>query len=42
MFELPEFITFARQANESLCGKVIQEGSLGNSPHKFGLVQPLT
>jgi formamidopyrimidine-DNA glycosylase len=35
MFELPEFITLARQLNESVAGKTISRGSLGNSPHKF-------
>ncbi len=35
MFEIPEFVTLARQINETLTGKVIKEGSLGNSPHKF-------
>ncbi len=35
MFELPEFTIFARQINETLRGKVVKEGSLGNSPHKF-------
>ena len=35
MFELPEFITLARQIDETLCGKTISGGSLGNSPHKF-------
>jgi len=35
MFELPEFVTLAHQANASLTGKVILKGSLGNSPHKF-------
>lgn len=35
MFELPEFITLARQINETLTGKTISRGSLGNSPHKF-------
>jgi formamidopyrimidine-DNA glycosylase len=35
MFELPEYITLARQLNESVAGKVIASGSLGNSPHKF-------
>lgn len=35
MFELPEFISLARQINETLSGKVIAKGSLGNSPHKF-------
>jgi formamidopyrimidine-DNA glycosylase len=35
MFELPEYITLARQLNESVAGKIIASGSLGNSPHKF-------
>ncbi len=35
MFELPEFVTLAKQANATLCGKTIQRGVLGNSPHKF-------
>jgi formamidopyrimidine-DNA glycosylase len=35
MFELPEMITLARQINQTLRGKTIQEGRLGNSPHKF-------
>ena len=35
MFELPEFITLAKQINETLTGKTIKNGSLGNSPHKF-------
>ena len=35
MFELPEFITLAKQMNETLTGKIIQKGQLGNSPHKF-------
>jgi formamidopyrimidine-DNA glycosylase len=35
MFELPEYITLARQLNESVVGKSIRSGSLGNSPHKF-------
>jgi formamidopyrimidine-DNA glycosylase len=35
MFELPELITIARQVNETLRGKTIREGHLGNSPHKF-------
>jgi formamidopyrimidine-DNA glycosylase len=35
MFELPELITFSTQINETIQGKVIREGSLGNSPHKF-------
>jgi formamidopyrimidine-DNA glycosylase len=35
MFELPEYITLARQINETVAGKTIRTGSLGNSPHKF-------
>jgi formamidopyrimidine-DNA glycosylase len=35
MFELPEFVTLARQVNDTLKGKTIQRGCLGNSPHKF-------
>ncbi len=35
MFELPEFVTLARQMNETLTGKTIRSGQLGNSPHKF-------
>jgi formamidopyrimidine-DNA glycosylase len=35
MFELPEFITLARQINETVTGKVVRKGSLGNTPHKF-------
>ncbi|MGD8456637.1 MAG: DNA-formamidopyrimidine glycosylase family protein [Anaerolineales bacterium] len=35
MFELPEMITLAGQMNETLKGKTIQRGQLGNSPHKF-------
>jgi formamidopyrimidine-DNA glycosylase len=35
MFELPEFVTLARQMNETLAGKRIRRGNLGNSPHKF-------
>ena len=35
MFELPELITLSRQFNETLRGKTIQAGTLGNSPHKF-------
>jgi formamidopyrimidine-DNA glycosylase len=35
MFELPETITLARQLNETVAGKTIQAGALGNSPHKF-------
>jgi formamidopyrimidine-DNA glycosylase len=35
MFELPEYITLARQMNETLTGKIVRAGELGNSPHKF-------
>ncbi|HUW10412.1 MAG TPA: DNA-formamidopyrimidine glycosylase family protein [Anaerolineae bacterium] len=35
MFELPECLTLARQMNDTLQGKVIRRGELGNSPHKF-------
>jgi formamidopyrimidine-DNA glycosylase len=35
MFELPEYITLAQQMNQTLPGKVIHKGSLGNTPHKF-------
>jgi formamidopyrimidine-DNA glycosylase len=35
MFELPEFVTLCRQINDTLKGKTVQRGELGNSPHKF-------
>lgn len=35
MFELPEYIVLAGQINETLAGKEIQRGNLGNTPHKF-------
>lgn len=35
MFELPEFVILARQINDTLKGKKVQRGQLGNSPHKF-------
>jgi formamidopyrimidine-DNA glycosylase len=35
MFELPEYVTLARQMNRALRGKTIERGQLGNSPHKF-------
>ncbi|MEA3440983.1 MAG: hypothetical protein U9R58_11955 [Chloroflexota bacterium] len=35
MFELPEYITLARQVNETMTGKLVKTGNLGNSPHKF-------
>jgi formamidopyrimidine-DNA glycosylase len=35
MFELPELINLARDINETLSGKVVKRGSLGNVTHKF-------
>lgn len=35
MFELPECVTLARQMSETLRGKTVERGRLGNSPHKF-------
>lgn len=35
MFEIPEFLTLARQINQTLFGKTIRLGVLGNKPHKF-------
>lgn len=35
MFEIPEFVTLSRQINQTLSGKTVTSGSLGNSPHKF-------
>lgn len=35
MFELPEYITLSQQINETVAGKTIRNGNLGNSPHKF-------
>ena len=35
MFELPEFTTLAKQMNETLKGKRIKAGRLGNTPHRF-------
>lgn len=35
MFELPEMITSANQMNDTLMGRMIRSGRLGNSPHKF-------
>ncbi len=35
MFELPEFVTLAAQINQTLSGKVIGQGLLGNTPHRF-------
>jgi formamidopyrimidine-DNA glycosylase len=35
VFELPECVTLARQMRETLSGKTVERGRLGNSPHKF-------
>ncbi len=35
MFELPEYMTLARQMNETIKGRCIKQGSLGNTPHRF-------
>jgi len=35
MFELPEYMHLAAQIQERVSGKTVQEGTLGNSPHKF-------
>jgi formamidopyrimidine-DNA glycosylase len=35
MFELPEYVTLAKQMDDSLKGKTILSGALGNAPHKF-------
>ena len=35
MFELPEYVTLAGQIRETLNGKTIHKGNLGNKPHKF-------
>ena len=35
MFELPEYTILAKQINQTLVGKIIKKGNLGNSPHKF-------
>jgi formamidopyrimidine-DNA glycosylase len=35
MFELPEYVTLSNQINETLRGKTVAAGHLGNSPHKF-------
>ena len=35
MFELPEYVTLAGQLADTVAGKRIKEGRLGNSPHKF-------
>jgi formamidopyrimidine-DNA glycosylase len=35
MFEIPEYTHLAAQINDTLSGKTVREGDLGNSPHKF-------
>jgi formamidopyrimidine-DNA glycosylase len=35
MFEISEYTVLARQINNTLTGKTIRAGELGNSPHKF-------
>ena len=35
MFELPEYVILANQANATLQGKVVSSGCQGNKPHKF-------
>lgn len=35
MFELPEYLILAKQVNQSVQGKTVCTGQLGNSPHKF-------
>ncbi len=35
MFELPEYTVLALQMNDTLVGKVVQRGTLGNTRHKF-------
>jgi formamidopyrimidine-DNA glycosylase len=35
VFELPEYLALAGQINSTITGKVVREGRLGNSPHKF-------
>jgi len=35
MFELPEYVVLVRQLTETITGKRIRAGHLGNSPHKF-------
>ena len=35
MFELPEYTNLSMQINQTLHGKIIRKGTLGNSPHKF-------
>ena len=35
MFELPECVNLVRQMNQTLRGRKVRAGTLGNSPHKF-------
>lgn len=35
MFELPEFVTLARQVNDTVKGKRVVGGSLSSTPHRF-------
>jgi len=35
MFELPELVILSRQFNQTLKGRTVQSGCLGNAPHKF-------
>ena len=35
MFELPEYTILAKQISQTLVGKIVRCGNLGNSPHKF-------
>ncbi len=35
MFELPEFMTLARQMNDTIRGKCVKQGSLSRTPHRF-------
>jgi formamidopyrimidine-DNA glycosylase len=35
MFELPEYVIIAKQLVDTVTGKQIREGNLGNSPHKY-------
>ena len=35
MFELPEYVTLAKQMNKMMRGRKVKRGVLGNAPHKF-------
>jgi formamidopyrimidine-DNA glycosylase len=35
VFELPECATLTKQMNETIRGKTVSRGQLGNAPHKF-------